>query len=92
MKPSLWKVRPREFVLGDELEYPRVSDRAKRLDRVPDQRLSAKLEAKTFAAAVRAHWGVENRLHWVLDVVFTSAASFTKAKSTKAGIRLPHRL
>ena len=31
---------------------------------------SAKLEAKTFAAAVRAHRGVENRLHWVLDVVF----------------------
>jgi predicted transposase YbfD/YdcC len=23
-----------------------------------------------FAKAVRAHWGVENRLHWVLDVVF----------------------
>ena len=20
--------------------------------------------------AVRAHWGVENRLHWVLDVIF----------------------
>ena len=31
---------------------------------------SAKLDGKTFAAAVRAHWGVENRLHWVLDVVF----------------------
>jgi predicted transposase YbfD/YdcC len=31
---------------------------------------SAKLSAETFAAAVRAHWGVENRLHWVLDVVF----------------------
>jgi predicted transposase YbfD/YdcC len=31
---------------------------------------SAKLSAKTFAAAVRAHWGIENRLHWVLDVVF----------------------
>jgi predicted transposase YbfD/YdcC len=31
---------------------------------------SAKLDAETFAAAVRAHWGVENRLHWVLDVVF----------------------
>jgi predicted transposase YbfD/YdcC len=26
--------------------------------------------ALTFAGAVRAHWGVENRLHWVLDVVF----------------------
>ena len=31
---------------------------------------SAKLDAKTFAHAVRARWGVENRLHWVLDVVF----------------------
>jgi predicted transposase YbfD/YdcC len=31
---------------------------------------SAQLGAKTFASAVRAHWGVENRLHWVLDVVF----------------------
>jgi predicted transposase YbfD/YdcC len=31
---------------------------------------SAKLDAKTFALAVRAHWGIENRLHWVLDVVF----------------------
>jgi len=31
---------------------------------------SAKLEAETFARAVRAHWGIENRLHWTLDVVF----------------------
>jgi predicted transposase YbfD/YdcC len=31
---------------------------------------SVKLDARTFAAAVRSHWGVENRLHWVLDVVF----------------------
>ncbi len=31
---------------------------------------SARLDAKTFARAVRAHWGIENRLHWVLDVVF----------------------
>lgn len=31
---------------------------------------SKKLPAKTFAAVVRAHWGVENRLHWTLDVIF----------------------
>jgi predicted transposase YbfD/YdcC len=31
---------------------------------------SAKLDAATFAQAVRGHWGIENRLHWVLDVVF----------------------
>jgi len=31
---------------------------------------SAKLTARTFADAVRAHWGIENRLPWILDVVF----------------------
>jgi predicted transposase YbfD/YdcC len=31
---------------------------------------SAELDAPTFARAVRGHWGIENRLHWVLDVVF----------------------
>src|SRR4051812_12763708 len=31
---------------------------------------SATLDAASFALAVRAHWGIENRLHWVLDVVF----------------------
>jgi predicted transposase YbfD/YdcC len=31
---------------------------------------SARLDADTFARAVRSHWGIENRLHWVLDVVF----------------------
>jgi predicted transposase YbfD/YdcC len=31
---------------------------------------STKLDVETFARAVRGHWGIENRLHWVLDVVF----------------------
>ena len=31
---------------------------------------SLALCALSFARVVRAHWGVENRLHWVLDVVF----------------------
>jgi len=31
---------------------------------------SARLDAQSFARAVRGHWGIENRLHWVLDVVF----------------------
>ena len=31
---------------------------------------SAPLTAAFFARAIRAHWGVENRLHWVMDVVF----------------------
>lgn len=31
---------------------------------------SAKLDPEVFAQAARGHWGIENRLHWVLDVVF----------------------
>ena len=31
---------------------------------------SLEIEAKLFAHAVRGHWGVENNLHWSLDVVF----------------------
>ena len=26
--------------------------------------------AVEFAQAIRAHWGIENRLHWVKDVIF----------------------
>jgi predicted transposase YbfD/YdcC len=36
---------------------------------------SAKLTAAQAAEAVRAHWGIENRLHWVLDVVFAEDQS-----------------
>jgi predicted transposase YbfD/YdcC len=32
--------------------------------------LSKKLSAKRFAGAVRGHWGIENSLHWQLDVAF----------------------
>ncbi len=31
---------------------------------------SRELSAEQLATAVRAHWGIENRLHWVLDVSF----------------------
>ena len=51
-----------------------VETRVERAGRTETERRyylsSAKLDARTFAQAVRAHWHVENRLHWVLDVVF----------------------
>ena len=31
---------------------------------------SLAFDARLFARAIRAHWGIENNLHWVLDVVF----------------------
>jgi predicted transposase YbfD/YdcC len=51
-----------------------VESRTERGGKVEHERryylCSAKLGADAFARVVRAHWGVENRLHWVLDVVF----------------------
>lgn len=32
--------------------------------------ISSLTEVKTFAQAARGHWGIENSLHWVLDVTF----------------------
>jgi hypothetical protein len=32
--------------------------------------LSHPLLAKEFGQAVRSHWGIENRVHWVLDLAF----------------------
>lgn len=31
---------------------------------------SLKMEAKAFLKAKRSYWGIENRLHWVLDIAF----------------------
>ena len=35
---------------------------------------SMRAEAKSFSEAVRLHWGVENGLHWCLDVAFNEDA------------------
>lgn len=65
---------------SDELAFPHLATIAmvqtttERGDKIAHERRyyisSAKMDARTFALAVRAHWGVENRLHWVLDVIF----------------------
>lgn len=73
-----WLFSDRRY--ADEPQFPHlamigmVESRVERHGAVARERryylASTPLDAKTFAAAVRAHWGVENRLHWVLDVVF----------------------
>lgn len=40
--------------------------------------LSRKLSAKQLLKVVRAHWSIENNLHWVLDVLFAEDACRTR--------------
>ena len=41
---------------------------------------SCYLSGKRFAQAVRGHWGIENSLHWVLDVTFDEDRSRTRKR------------
>jgi predicted transposase YbfD/YdcC len=49
---------------------------------------SRALTAEELAAAVRGHWGVENRLHWVLDVSFREDASTVRKDNAPQNLSL----
>jgi predicted transposase YbfD/YdcC len=49
-------------------------------------------DARTFARAVRGHWGVENGLHWVLDVVFGEDDSRARSGHAAENLAATRRL
>lgn len=53
---------------------------------------SLKLEVETFAKAVRGHWGVENKLHWTLDVCFREDHSRARAGHAAENLATLRRL
>jgi predicted transposase YbfD/YdcC len=49
-------------------------------------------KVKTFAKAVRGHWGIENRLHWRLDVIFGEDHSRVRQGNGPVSLGLLRRL
>lgn len=53
---------------------------------------SLKPDAKCFARAVRGHWGVENNLHWSLDVTFGEDQSRARDKNAAQNLATMRRI
>lgn len=52
---------------------------------------SKNFEVQDFADAVRGHWGIENSLHWVMDVVFRDDECRAREKNASANfVTLKH--
>lgn len=49
-------------------------------------------QASLLLGAVRAHWGIENACHWVLDVVFHEDASRTRLKNADDNLALLRKI
>ena len=54
--------------------------------------LSTPLSAEHFGAVARAHWGVENGLHWVLDVIMNEDQARNRKDHSPQNIALLRRL
>lgn len=53
---------------------------------------SLPLDAQRFAKAVRGHWGIENSLHWSLDVTFREDDSRARTKNAAQNVASLRRI
>ncbi len=53
---------------------------------------SLTLNVAEFARAVRSHWGIENKLHWVLDVSFREDENRCRKDHTAENLAWVRRL
>jgi predicted transposase YbfD/YdcC len=53
--------------------------------------LSKFMAAKRLLHVVRSHWGIENRLHWVLDVVFNEDGTRTRKDNAPENLAILRR-
>ena len=54
--------------------------------------LSKYIAAKRLLQIVRSHWGIENRLHWMLDVVFGEDANRSRSDNAPENLAILRRL
>jgi predicted transposase YbfD/YdcC len=79
---ALGRITSRRRLHGDRAEKPLVRYFL----------LSKYIPAKRLLQAVRSHWGIENRLHWVLDVVFDEDGNRTRKDNSPENLAILRRL
>ncbi len=68
-----------------EVDRQRTTERRYYLASLP-------LDVALFARAVRRHWGVENKVHWVIDVCFREDQSRARAGHAAGNLATLRRL
>jgi predicted transposase YbfD/YdcC len=53
---------------------------------------SISANAELFAKAARGHWGIENNLHWMLDVVFNDDKNKSMAKTGAKNMQIMKKI
>lgn len=81
--PSVWKDVGAVVMVGREREV-----NGKNTSAVHYYITSLRCSAKRLAEYIRGHWGIENSLHWVLDVVFREDDSRTRAGHAGANLAM----